>query len=66
MKKTITLKSTEPTHKAETRQGLPGNDSSYEPGLEPDEQVISNILNYSRALNVKRSALLGHISNLSN
>jgi hypothetical protein len=66
MKKTITLKSKGITQKHETASGFNDVNSGSDAHHEPDDQVIQNILNYSKALQVKHSNLLGHISNLNN
>ncbi len=66
MKKTSTLKNAEPKAKSRAKSG--SDHKSSEPGAfyEPDAQAISNILNYSKALSVKKSKLMNHILLMNN
>jgi hypothetical protein len=61
MKKTSTLKHAEPNAKSVTRSGADHRDSENGSFYEPDAQTIQNILNYSKALSVKKSNYVEHI-----
>jgi hypothetical protein len=66
MKKISTLKVTEVPVPVKTNPGFGGEKSEASAAFEPDAQVISNILNYSKALSVKKSAMLEHIVTVNN
>ncbi len=58
MKKTSTLKHAEPVSKSKAGTSLEEQ--------EPDEQTIANILNYSKALSVRKSSFLQHLIQINN
>jgi hypothetical protein len=66
MKKTSTLKHAEPESKSKNMSG--SDHKSSEPGafFEPNAQTIQNILNYSKALSVKKSKLMEHVVFVNN
>jgi hypothetical protein len=66
MKKTSTLKHAEPKSKSKANSG--SDHKSSEPGAfyEPSAQTIQNILNYSKALSVKKSNLMKHVVFVNN
>jgi hypothetical protein len=66
MKKTSTLKNAVSPSGLREAEGFDPIESTNSMEFEPDAQVISNILNYSKALSVQPSALLQHIVQVNN
>ena len=65
MKKTATLKHAESIKlRKEFEESF--SEEGKSPDLEPREDIIRNILNYSRSLSVKHSVNIGHILILNN
>jgi hypothetical protein len=66
MKKISTLKNVVPVSNLRTSGGIEPFENEKGGEFEPDEQSVNNILNYSKALTVRKSSFLKHIVNLNN
>jgi hypothetical protein len=66
MKKISTLKNAESLSKLPRKESVDHQDSENSASFEPEAQSIANILNYSKALSVRKSSLLRHILTINN
>ncbi|HXC04695.1 MAG TPA: hypothetical protein VNZ86_08070 [Bacteroidia bacterium] len=66
MKKISTFKSPEITSASRNQSSPASSEANYGAEFEPEARIIQNILNYSKAVQVQESALVGDIIALNN